>query len=136
MHWAQATGVMNVSSPPQNDRRPLPASSPAAALPAAAVDRTPSGFSAPGFAPGSPRWRGLASPRMRFVMRLALVLAFLQQITGINAVFYYLPTIFAQAGDGVSDAFRQAVIVGLVNVVMTVVAIWLIVKGAQPPGEN
>ena len=54
--------------------------------------------SGPGFDPGSSRWRGLASPRMRFVMRLALVLAFFQQITGINAVFYYLPTIFARAG--------------------------------------
>ena len=63
---------------------------------------------------------------MRFVMLIALGLAFFQQITGINAIFYYLPTIFAQAGGGVSDAFRQAVLVGLVNVVMTFVAIWLI----------
>ena len=53
---------------------------------------------------------------MRLIMLIALGLAFFQQITGINAIFYYLPTIFAQAGGGVSDAFRQAVIVGLVNV--------------------
>ena len=63
---------------------------------------------------------------MRFIMLIALGLAFFQQITGINAIFYYLPTIFAQAGGGVNDAFRQAVLVGLVNVVMTFVAIWLI----------
>jgi MFS family permease len=71
--------------------------------------------------------------RIRLVMLIALGLAFFQQITGINAIFYYLPTIFAQAGGGVSDAFRQAVIVGLVNVVMTVVAIWLIDRLGRKP---
>ena len=60
---------------------------------------------------------------MRFVMLIALTIAFFQQITGINAVFYYLPTIFSQAGGGTNAAFKQAVIVGLVNLVMTFVAI-------------
>lgn len=78
-------------------------------------------------------WRALFDRRIRFVMLIALGLAFFQQITGINAIFYYLPTIFAQAGGGVSDAFRQAVIVGLVNVVMTVVAIWLIDRLGRKP---
>ena len=66
-------------------------------------------------------------------MLIALGLAFFQQITGINAIFYYLPTIFAQAGGGVSDAFRQVVIVGLVNVVMIVVAIRLIDRLGRKP---
>jgi sugar porter (SP) family MFS transporter len=78
-------------------------------------------------------WRALFDRRLRFVMLIALGLAFFQQITGINAIFYYLPTIFAQAGGGVSDAFRQAVIVGLVNVGMTVVAIWLIDRLGRKP---
>lgn len=78
-------------------------------------------------------WRGLFDRRIRFVMLVALGLAFFQQITGINAIFYYLPTIFAQAGGGVSDAFRQAVLVGLVNVVMTFVAIWLIDRLGRKP---
>jgi len=78
-------------------------------------------------------WRGLFDRRIRLVMLIALGLAFFQQITGINAIFYYLPTIFAQAGGGVSDAFRQAVIVGLVNVVMTVVAIRLIDRLGRKP---
>jgi MFS transporter, SP family, arabinose:H+ symporter len=77
--------------------------------------------------------RGLLDQRIRFIMLIAFGLAFFQQITGINAIFYYLPTIFAQAGDGVSDAFRQAVIVGLVNVGMTVVAIWLIDRLGRKP---
>jgi MFS family permease len=78
-------------------------------------------------------WRALFDRRIRFVMLIALGLAFFQQITGINAIFYYLPTIFAQAGGGVSDAFRQAVIVGLVNVIMTVVAVWLIDRVGRKP---
>lgn len=78
-------------------------------------------------------FRGLLDRRMRFIMLVAFGLAFFQQITGINAIFYYLPTIFAQAGGGVSDAFRQAVLVGLVNVGMTVVAIWLIDRLGRKP---
>src|SRR5688572_7438398 len=78
-------------------------------------------------------FRGLLDSRVRLIMIIALGLAFFQQITGINAIFYYLPTIFAQAGGAVNDAFRQAVMVGLVNVVMTFVAIWLIDKLGRKP---
>jgi SP family arabinose:H+ symporter-like MFS transporter len=78
-------------------------------------------------------YRGLVDRRFRFILLVALGLALFQQATGINAIFYYLPTIFAQAGDGVSDAFRQAVVVGLVNVAMTFVAIWLIDRIGRKP---
>ena len=78
-------------------------------------------------------FRALLDPRIRFIMLIALGLAFFQQITGINAIFYYLPTIFEQAGGGTSAAFRQAVLVGVVNVVMTVVAIWLIDRLGRRP---
>jgi MFS family permease len=84
-------------------------------------------------APVSRGFRGLLDRRMRFIMLIALGLAFFQQITGINAIFYYLPTIFAQAGGGVNDAFRQAVLVGLVNLGMTFVAIWLVDKVGRKP---
>jgi sugar porter (SP) family MFS transporter len=83
--------------------------------------------------PVSRGFRGLTGRRMRFVMLVALGLAFFQQITGINAVFYYLPTIFAQAGGGLNDAFGQAVIVGLVNLGMTFVAIWLVDRLGRKP---
>jgi sugar porter (SP) family MFS transporter len=75
----------------------------------------------------------LFSRKMRFVMFIALTIAFFQQITGINAVFYYLPTIFAQAGGGTNAAFKQAIIVGLVNLGMTFVAIkWVDRLGRKP----
>ncbi len=76
---------------------------------------------------------GLFGRRMRFIMFIAIAIAFFQQITGINAIFYYLPTIFVQAGGGVNAAFKQAVLVGLVNLVMTLVAIrWVDRLGRKP----
>jgi MFS transporter, SP family, sugar:H+ symporter len=75
----------------------------------------------------------LFSRKMRFVMLIALTIAFFQQITGINAIFYYLPTIFTQAGGATNAAFKQAVIVGLVNLGMTFVAIkWIDRLGRKP----
>ena len=75
----------------------------------------------------------LFSRKMRYVMLIALTLAFFQQITGINAIFYYLPTIFTQAGGATNVAFKQAVIVGLVNLGMTFVAIkWIDRLGRKP----
>jgi MFS family permease len=79
------------------------------------------------------RASALFSRKMRFIMFIALTIAFFQQITGINAVFYYLPTIFAQTGGGTNAAFKQAVIVGLVNLGMTFVAIkWIDRLGRKP----
>jgi MFS family permease len=75
----------------------------------------------------------LFTRRMRFVMIIALVIAFFQQITGINAVFYYLPTIFTQAGGGTNAAFKQAVLVGLVNLGMTLVAIRFVDRLGRKP---
>lgn len=76
---------------------------------------------------------GLLSHQMRFVMLIALAIAFFQQITGINAIFYYLPTIFAQAGGGTNAAFKQAVLVGLVNLGMTFVAIRFVDRLGRKP---
>jgi len=76
---------------------------------------------------------GLFGRDMRFIMFIALGIAFFQQITGINAIFYYLPTIFVQAGGGTNAAFRQAVLVGLVNLGMTFVAIRYVDRLGRKP---
>lgn len=70
----------------------------------------------------------LFKPAFRFVLIIGLVVGVLQQITGINSVFFYAPMIFEQAGGGTDAAFRQAVIVGLVNLVFTVFAMLYIDK--------
>ena len=90
--------------------------------------RSSLGLQKPRFALGE-----LLTGRMRKVMIFGLGIAFFQQATGINAVFYYLPTIFAHAGSGLSSAFGQSVFIGLVNVGMTVVAIWLIDRLGRKP---
>ncbi len=70
----------------------------------------------------------LLRPSMRLVMIVGISIAILQQITGINAVFFYAPMIFEQTGLGTDAAFMQAILVGLTNVVFTLIAIGLIDK--------
>ncbi len=67
------------------------------------------------------------------IMTIALGIAFFQQITGINAIFYYAPTIFEQAGGSTDSSFLQAIVVGLTNLAFTFVAIWLIDKLGRKP---
>ncbi|MEO0369101.1 MAG: sugar porter family MFS transporter [Pseudomonadota bacterium] len=68
----------------------------------------------------------LSQPSMRLVMIVGISIAVLQQITGINAVFFYAPMIFELSGLGTDAAFMQAILVGLTNLVFTLVAISLI----------
>ena len=73
------------------------------------------------------------SARMKSIVIIAFGLAFFQQITGINAIFYYAPTIFEQAGGSTDASFLQAIVVGLTNLVFTFVAIYLIDKLGRKP---
>jgi sugar porter (SP) family MFS transporter len=70
----------------------------------------------------------LLHPTMRLVLTIGITIGILQQITGINAVFFYAPMIFEQSGIGTNAAFMQAVLVGLMNLAFTVVAILYIDK--------
>ncbi|MGS2721545.1 sugar porter family MFS transporter [Paraglaciecola aestuariivivens] len=70
----------------------------------------------------------LLTPSMRLVMIVGISIAILQQITGINAVFFYAPMIFEQTGLGTDASFMQAILVGITNVVFTLLAIALIDK--------
>ena len=77
--------------------------------------------------------RELFQPAMRLVITIGLSIAIIQQITGINSVFFYAPMIFEQSGIGTDASFMQAVLVGLVNLVFTVVAIVLIDRLGRRP---
>ena len=78
-------------------------------------------------------FKELFHPAMRFVLTIGLAVAILQQITGINSVFFYAPMIFEQSGIGTDASFMQAVLVGLVNLVFTVTAILLIDRLGRRP---
>jgi MFS family permease len=65
-------------------------------------------------------------PALRLVLTIGIVVAVLQQITGINSVFFYAPMIFEQSGIGTNASFSQAILVGLTNLVFTILAIMFI----------
>lgn len=79
------------------------------------------------------RFTALFARPMRLVLAIGLTVAVLQQITGINAVFFYAPMIFEQSGTGTDAAFMQAVLVGLTNLVFTVLAMLLIDRIGRRP---
>ena len=77
--------------------------------------------------------RELFKPSMKLVLIIGIVIAITQQITGINAVFFYAPMIFEQSGVGLDASFSQAILVGVTNLVFTIVAIWFIDRVGRKP---
>lgn len=65
----------------------------------------------------------LLKPGLRTALIIGVVLSILSQVTGINVIMYYAPEIFKATGDGASSALMQTVLVGGINVLMTLVAI-------------
>ena len=68
------------------------------------------------------RLRALFHKEMIFILTIGIMIAIIQQVTGINIVFFYATTIFEQSGVGTNAAFAQAISIGLVNIVVTFIA--------------
>lgn len=80
------------------------------------------------------RWADLLSPTVRPALVVGIGLAIFQQITGINTVIYYAPTIILAAGiPSAAGAILATAVIGLVNVIMTIVAMWLIDRVGRRP---
>lgn len=80
------------------------------------------------------KWSELISPFLRPAMIVGIGLAIAQQITGINTVIYYAPTIFKFAGlSSASVAILASVGVGIINVIFTLVAMQLIDRVGRRP---
>jgi SP family arabinose:H+ symporter-like MFS transporter len=62
---------------------------------------------------------------------IGIMLAGLQQISGITPLFSFLPEIFRAAGTATSDAFFQSVLVSLINLLFTLFALWLVDRAGR-----
>jgi sugar porter (SP) family MFS transporter len=77
-------------------------------------------------------WRDLLHPVVKAALFVGVGLAVLQQVTGINTVIYYAPTIVQYTGvNSSASAILAAVGVGIVNVGMTVVALRLLDRAGR-----
>jgi sugar porter (SP) family MFS transporter len=69
---------------------------------------------------------GFWSLRLRKPILLAFLVAFFNQLSGINAVLYFAPRIFEMTGLGAKAALLQSVGIGITNLIFTFTGIWLI----------
>ena len=70
--------------------------------------------------------QGFWSMRLRVPIMLAFLVAFFNQLSGINAILYFAPRIFEMTGLGTKAALLQSVGIGITNLVFTFVGLWLI----------
>lgn len=71
-------------------------------------------------------WKELLYPGIMKAVLIGVALAMLGQFMGVNAVLYYGPTIFENAGLSGGDSLMYQVMVGLVNTLTTVLALFII----------
>ena len=64
--------------------------------------------------------------RLRRPILLAILIAFFNQLSGINAILYFAPRIFELTGLGAKAALLQSIGIGVTNLVFTFVGLWLI----------
>mgnify|MGYP003674575292 CR=1 FL=1 len=69
---------------------------------------------------------GFWSGHLKVPILLAFLIAFFNQLSGINAVLYFAPRIFEMTGLGEQAALLQSIGVGLTNLVFTFAGLWLI----------
>jgi sugar porter (SP) family MFS transporter len=75
----------------------------------------------------------LLSPPVRVALGLGLIVACAQQITGVNAIYFYAPIVFEQTGVGSDTALFKASMIGVINVVFTIAAMLLVDRIGRKP---
>ena len=79
-------------------------------------------------------FRDLWAPRFRKPILIGMGLAAFSQITGVNSIIYYTPTILQMAGfESAQSAILGTVLIGVVNVVATVVSLLLLDRVGRRP---
>lgn len=79
------------------------------------------------------RYRDLLKPRYRPAATVGIGVAFINQMVGVNAVIYYAPTILEDAGFGSSGAILATTGIGLVNCLVTGIALLSIDRVGRRP---
>jgi SP family arabinose:H+ symporter-like MFS transporter len=64
--------------------------------------------------------------RLQKPILLAILIAFFNQLSGINAILYFAPRIFELTGLGAKTALLQSIGIGVTNLIFTFVGLWLI----------
>ncbi|HEU5124814.1 MAG TPA: sugar porter family MFS transporter [Verrucomicrobiae bacterium] len=78
-------------------------------------------------APTGPKRAGrFWTMRLRVPILLAVLIAFFNQMSGINAILYFAPRIFELTGLGAKAALLQSVGIGITNLIFTLLGLWLI----------
>ena len=77
--------------------------------------------------------KDLLKKSLRFILVVGLVVGVLQQITGINAVYFYATSIFKQTGIGTDASFSSGVLLSTITVIFTFVAMYLIDRMGRRP---
>lgn len=82
---------------------------------------------------GKSSFKALFSPALRYIILIGLTIGILQQITGINAIYFYATSIFKQTGIGTDASFSSGVLLSFTTVIFTFAAIFLIDKMGRRP---
>lgn len=77
--------------------------------------------------------KDLLKKSLRFILIVGFVVGVLQQITGINAVYFYATSIFKQTGIGTDASFSSGVLLSTITVIFTFVAMYLIDRMGRRP---
>lgn len=72
--------------------------------------------------------KDLIKPGLRFLFIVGMIIGILQQITGINAVYFYATSIFKQTGIGTDASFSSGILLSSVSVIFTIISMYLIDK--------
>jgi MFS transporter, SP family, major inositol transporter len=78
-------------------------------------------------------WSDLREPWIRRLFVIGIGLAAVQQITGINTVMYYAPTILADTGMGAGASLTATISVGVISVIMTIVGMAMLGRTNRRP---
>ncbi len=78
-------------------------------------------------------WKFLVGRGIRYALFVGIGLSVFQQVTGINAIIYYAPEIFKQFGSDANASLFQTSILGVTNLVFTIVSIYLVDRAGRKP---